>query len=135
MKLWVVLYHNNCLAYYASVDSAWTQKDLPLGELSLYDVTNLIKKPNIEEQKYIFELVTQKRTFVFDAGDAHTYHAWINRISQRVTPTVIYEGWGAKRGYKNPSSWANPPPLQRAKQSMIYTQAIVPRKISNYHAK
>eukprot|EP01084_Bolivina_argentea_P168169 291704_1 len=50
-KRWVVLYPNNHLAYYPQPENAKMQKDNPLGEISLYHVTTLNKKLNIEDQK------------------------------------------------------------------------------------
>eukprot|EP01083_Nonionella_stella_P084946 235242_1 len=103
-KRWFVLDRNNNLAWYHQPENAKTQKNKPLDEISLYDVTNLNKKIKIDDKgrpKYKFELVTPKRKIALKAEDVNTYHSWIRRISARVTPTVIYQSWALKKGHKN----------------------------------
>eukprot|EP01083_Nonionella_stella_P144514 451351_1 len=103
-KRWFVLYRNNNLAWYPQPEKAKTQKDNPIGEISLYHVTHLNKKRKRDDKgraKYKFELVTHKRTFALKAEDANTYHSWIRHITPRVAPTVIYQSWGIKKGHKS----------------------------------
>eukprot|EP01083_Nonionella_stella_P173363 597775_1 len=100
----VYVHSNNNLAWYPQPEKAKTQKDNPIGEISLYHATYLNKKRKRDDKgraKYKFELVTHKRTFALKAEDANTYHSWIRHITPRVAPTVIYQSWGIKKGHKS----------------------------------
>eukprot|EP01083_Nonionella_stella_P264206 896580_1 len=108
-KRWFVLYHNNSIAYYPQPENAKSQKNNPLGEISLYHVTRLNKKAKVDDKgvhKYKFELVTPGRTFALKAEDANTYHSWIRHVTQRVTPTVIYQSLGSKKSSKGKKNWS-----------------------------
>eukprot|EP01083_Nonionella_stella_P313083 1122189_1 len=108
-KRWFVLYHNNSIAYYPQPENAKSQKNNPLGEISLYHVTKLNKKAKVDDKgihKYKFELVTPGRTFALKAEDANTYHSWIRHVTQRVTPTVIYQSLGSKKSSKGKKNWS-----------------------------
>ena len=62
-KRWFILYSNNTLSYYQdSITNA------PLGEISLYSVTNIK-----EEKNNVFHLITSKRTFIQINSDKFTW--------------------------------------------------------------
>eukprot|EP00483_Globobulimina_turgida_P010993 UN11014 len=78
-KRWFVLYHNNTLAYFEKPEHVKNKKKQPLGEISLYFVTQINKKAREDKnvgKKYKFELITKDRTFILKSEDAKPYFKW-----------------------------------------------------------
>eukprot|EP01084_Bolivina_argentea_P247388 413882_1 len=92
-KRWFVLYSNNSLAYFQDSSSA---QATPLGEISLYSVTNIK-----EEQNNTFNLITSKRTFTLKCNTKSDYNAWLNKIKLIIAPNIICRNWLFKKGEKN----------------------------------
>ena len=98
-KRWFVLFRNNSVAYYESLEHSLDESRQPLGTIVLYEVTRLERKAREDAKvgkKWKFELVSKARTFVLKAEEEKAYNQWIRRVLVRITPNVIREGWAHK---------------------------------------
>ena len=88
---WFVLYSNNTLSYYQD-PTAVTSNESPLGELSLYNVTQIK-----EDDTNKFELITSKKTFVLKCDSTKELDQWLKKIKSRVSPNIVCKGWLYKK--------------------------------------
>eukprot|EP01084_Bolivina_argentea_P162376 282603_1 len=92
---WFILYDTRQLACYN--DKNTTQKAIE--EIDLTKVENIIDDRSKDvKNKYVFELITNSRSFYLACLDMQSLDLWVQHLLQMVFGTQIHVGWLIKKG-------------------------------------
>eukprot|EP01084_Bolivina_argentea_P163482 284404_1 len=94
---WFILYSTRKLVYFADKNESIAMK--PIAEIDLTQVENIINDRSKDIQnKYVFELITQSRTFYLACLDTESLNLWNKYLYQMTFGTQIHTGWLIKKG-------------------------------------
>eukprot|EP01084_Bolivina_argentea_P162375 282602_1 len=98
---WFILYDTRQLACYN--DKNTTQKAIE--EIDLRKVENIINDRTKDvKNKYVFELITNSRSFYLACLDKSSLWRWVQELLQMVNGRQIHFGWLIKKGLRT-RSW------------------------------